>query len=109
MIKNTNHFTRLETLKEVLEIAKQYQKKKYKVLEPQEIKWIRNRLGMSQSVFAKFIGVSSTTINNWEQGKKSPSNGKSAVKINYLYDCSEEELHKLLLDYESNDGQLKLQ
>ncbi len=37
------------------------------------IKKIRESLHVSQSIFARLLGVSSATIKSWEQGEKEPS------------------------------------
>jgi putative transcriptional regulator len=34
---------------------------------------VRNRLGLSQIKFAKLIGFSEDTLQNWEQGRRSPA------------------------------------
>jgi putative transcriptional regulator len=39
---------------------------------PADVKAIRLRLGKSQSEFALMIGVSVATLQNWEQGRRSP-------------------------------------
>lgn len=39
---------------------------------PAMVKEIRTILGVSQAVFAKFLGVSLKTVNSWEQGAKPP-------------------------------------
>ncbi len=33
----------------------------------------RNRVGLSQSEFAKLLGVSVRTVQDWEQGRRDPS------------------------------------
>lgn len=38
----------------------------------QEIKKIRDTLGVSQSAFAQYLNVSFTTLNRWENDKASP-------------------------------------
>ena len=40
--------------------------------KPADIKAIREKLGKSQSEFALMIGVSVATLQNWEQGRRSP-------------------------------------
>lgn len=40
--------------------------------EPSEPKVIRSRLKMSQSAFAGLLGVSMRTLQDWEQGRRSP-------------------------------------
>jgi len=37
-----------------------------------DVKAIRQRLGKSQSEFARMIGVSVSTLQNWEQGRRQP-------------------------------------
>jgi putative transcriptional regulator len=37
-----------------------------------DVKAIRLRLGKSQSEFARMIGVSVATLQNWEQGRRQP-------------------------------------
>jgi putative transcriptional regulator len=44
---------------------------------------IRNSLGLSQRQFAKLIGVSVDTLQNWEQGRRQPS-GPSVVLLKVL-------------------------
>lgn len=39
---------------------------------PAEIKAIRQRTGFTQVVFAKYLGVSSKTVEAWESGKNRP-------------------------------------
>ena len=41
-------------------------------MDSQQIKIIRNQLGMSQQAFAAAIGVSFATVNRWENGKAKP-------------------------------------
>jgi putative transcriptional regulator len=41
-------------------------------LAPKDVKGIRRRLGKSQSQFARMIGVSVSTLQNWEQGRRKP-------------------------------------
>jgi len=40
--------------------------------EPSAPKVIRSKLKMSQSVFAGLLGVSTRTLQDWEQGRRSP-------------------------------------
>lgn len=40
--------------------------------EAKEIKDIRNALGMTQAVFATFMGVSKKTVEAWESGRNMP-------------------------------------
>jgi len=41
-------------------------------LEEPNAKQIRNQLGLSQEKFSTMIGISSSTLRNWEQGRRKP-------------------------------------
>ncbi|MDZ4819334.1 MAG: helix-turn-helix domain-containing protein [Planctomycetota bacterium] len=41
--------------------------------DPKLVKNTRDMLGVSQSLFAKFLGVSTSTVAAWEQGSNAPS------------------------------------
>jgi putative transcriptional regulator len=44
---------------------------------------MRGTMGLSQRVFAKLLGVSVKTLQNWEQGRRQPS-GPAAVLLTVL-------------------------
>ncbi len=44
-------------------------------------KLIRENLGLSQSKFAKLLGISLSTLQNWEQGRRKPE-GPAKVLLN---------------------------
>jgi putative transcriptional regulator len=46
---------------------------------PVDVKAVRLRLGKSQSEFARMIGVSISTIQNWEQGRRRPEGPARAL------------------------------
>ena len=46
---------------------------------PVNVKAIRLRLGKSQSEFARMIGVSVSTLRNWEQGRRRPDGPARAL------------------------------
>ncbi len=46
---------------------------------PPDIKQIRKKLGKSQSEFAFMIGVSVSTLQNWEQGRRKPEGPARAL------------------------------
>lgn len=50
-----------------------------KKLAPEEIKAIRQDNLASQSVFARYLGVSAGMVSQWERGEKSPSG--AALKL----------------------------
>ena len=46
---------------------------------PADVRGIRVRLGKSQSDFARMIGVSVSTLQNWEQGRRRPEGPARAL------------------------------
>lgn len=46
---------------------------------PQRVKAIRRSLGKSQSEFALMLGVSVSTLQNWEQGRRMPEGPARAL------------------------------
>jgi DNA-binding transcriptional regulator YiaG len=42
-------------------------------LGPVEVRSIRESLGLSQALFADFLGVAQATVRSWEQGQREPS------------------------------------
>ncbi len=51
-------------------------------IEVPDIKAIRERLRVSQAQFAHMIGVSITTLQNWEQGRRQPQGpAKALLKV----------------------------
>ena len=46
---------------------------------PTDVKAIRSKLGKSQSEFALMIGVSVSTLQNWEQGRRRPEGPAQAL------------------------------
>jgi putative transcriptional regulator len=46
---------------------------------PVDIKRIRSRLHVSQNQFALMIGVSKSTLQNWEQGRREPEGPAKAL------------------------------
>lgn len=49
--------------------------------EQPDPKKIRENLGLSQSKFAKMLGISVSTLQNWEQGRRKPE-GPAKVLLN---------------------------
>jgi putative transcriptional regulator len=52
-------------------------------LTTHQIKGIREKLNLSQTVFAKLLNVSPSSIRQWEQGKKKPT-GSTRVLLDLL-------------------------
>jgi putative transcriptional regulator len=40
---------------------------------PDDVRSVRRILGLSQPLFAEFLGVDASTVRSWEQGKRPPS------------------------------------
>jgi putative transcriptional regulator len=66
-------------------------------IDPDKIRHIRRRTHVSQSVFAKLLNVSPSSIRQWEQGKRKPT-GSTKVLLEVL----EKEPHVLDYRMESN-------
>jgi putative transcriptional regulator len=62
---------KLRTVKVSLEPVKKYR--------ADEVKDIRLMLGMSQSLFAGFMGVSPKTVEAWESGRNTPDGPASRI------------------------------
>lgn len=48
-------------------------------IKPPEIKIVREKLNVSQNEFAMMIGVSVRTLQNWEQGRRTPEGPAKAL------------------------------
>jgi putative transcriptional regulator len=47
---------------------------------------VRGKLGLSQSKFAAILGISADTLQNWEQGRRTPTGpAKVLLKIAALH------------------------
>jgi putative transcriptional regulator len=46
---------------------------------PDDVRAVRRKLGKSQSEFARMIGVSVATLQNWEQGRRRPEGPARAL------------------------------
>jgi len=76
-----NHFEKLvASIKEAGEIKDGHIKpsRVYEV-RPPEIKSVRDKLNVSQNEFAMMIGVSVRTLQNWEQGRRTPGGPAKAL------------------------------
>jgi putative transcriptional regulator len=51
------------------------------VFQPEEVRAIREKLDKSQSQFAQMIGVSVSTLQNWEQGRRQPEGPARALLV----------------------------
>ena len=48
-------------------------------MDPDDVRLIRKKLDKSQSEFALMIGVSVSTLQNWEQGRRNPEGPARAL------------------------------
>ncbi len=51
------------------------------VFQPEDVRNIRDKLHKSQSEFAWMIGVSVSTLQNWEQGRRQPEGPARALLV----------------------------
>jgi len=70
----------LKSVKEMDQIAKGKKKasRRFAFKEP-KVKTIREETGLSQTQFARLIGVSKRTLENWEQGRRHPTGPARAL------------------------------
>lgn len=50
-----------------------------KTYSAEQVKSIRNRIGLSQTAFAGYMGVSLKTVEAWEGGRNTPSGAASHI------------------------------
>ncbi|GMQ92486.1 MAG: NadS family protein [Gammaproteobacteria bacterium] len=62
----------LASIEEAGEIKKGKRKASRRRVYKIDVKAIRDNLGLSQNQFAHLIGVSTRTLQNWEQGRRRP-------------------------------------
>jgi putative transcriptional regulator len=48
-------------------------------IEPNEVAQARQRTGLSQAEFAEALSISKRTLQDWEQGRRSPSGAAQAL------------------------------
>ena len=51
------------------------------IFEAQDVRRIREKLRKSQAEFARMIGVSVSTLQNWEQGRRQPQGPARALLV----------------------------
>ncbi len=51
------------------------------VFQPEDIRSIRKKLNKSQTEFARMIGVTLSTLQNWEQGRRQPQGPARALLV----------------------------
>jgi putative transcriptional regulator len=80
-MKNTDFAKLIQSIKQAGEIKAGIRKPSRVFIHTKnpDIKSIRNKLHVSQSEFALMIGVSPSTIQNWEQGRREPEGPAKAL------------------------------
>jgi putative transcriptional regulator len=69
-----------ESIREAGEIKRGTRKpSRVRVVEPEDIRMIRKKLKKTQGEFALMIGVSLSTLQNWEQGRRRPEGPAQAL------------------------------
>ncbi len=68
-----------QELLEGIEAIKKGEGKRVTVNLPSDVKTIRNKIGLSQSAFAGLLGVSVRTLQEWEQGRRTPKGPAQAL------------------------------
>lgn len=85
-----------EGLEEMVAIEKGQKKpvRVHHVFSSQDIKTLRERAGVSQNAFANMLGVSTRTLQDWEQGRRTPTG--PAMNLLRLYEAMPEATTKVL-------------
>ncbi|MBR4171459.1 MAG: helix-turn-helix domain-containing protein [Kiritimatiellae bacterium] len=47
--------------------------RRFEVTKKEDVRYVRQTFHVSQDAFAKFMGVSVSTLRNWEQGRRRPT------------------------------------
>ena len=69
-----------QSLQEAVAIAKgEMTPTRVFVVEPPDVKAIREKIGLSQSAFAQLIRVNLKTLQNWEQRRRTPTGPAAAL------------------------------
>lgn len=65
----------LQSVKEAAAIERGEAKpsRKFEVKTANDVLRVRNKLGVSQTRFARLLGISENTLQNWEQGRRKPT------------------------------------
>lgn len=67
-----------DTLRDGIPLEQRFTVRTVKVADPEDfdarrVRVLRDRIGVSQGVFAKLLGVSTVLVQSWEQGVREPS------------------------------------
>ena len=84
-----------QSMKQAVAIAKgEMQPSRVFTVELPDVKAVREKTGLSQSVFAAMIGVKVKTLQNWEQHRRNPSGAAAALLT--IFDREPETAMKVL-------------
>jgi putative transcriptional regulator len=84
-----------QSMKEAVAIAKgEMQPSRVFMVELPDVKAVREKTGLSQSVFAAMIGVKVKTLQNWEQHRRNPTGAAAALLT--IFDREPETAMKVL-------------
>ena len=75
-----------------------YHMKQFPKVDGDYVKALRNKLGLSQSMFALLMRVSNKTVEKWEQGKNPVTNGNAVAMV--LFD-NNPTLIELFFDFDA--------
>lgn len=79
-MKNKDFSKLMESIQEAGEIkAGRRKPSRIHKFDPVDIKLVRKKLRVSQTEFAMILGVSPRTLQNWEQGRRSPDGPAKAL------------------------------
>jgi len=56
----------------------------HRIQTQEDVQGLRHKFGVSQSVFARLMGVSVNTLQNWEQGRRQPT-GAARILLTIAY------------------------
>ncbi len=62
-----------------LRAVKRGKGRRFEVKLPDNVQALRERTGLSQSAFAALLGVSTRTLQEWEQGRRQPTGSARAL------------------------------
>ncbi len=94
-MKNEMFNELLESVKEMDKISRGRKKASRRfIYKKPEVQKIREKTGLSQTDFAKLIGVSNRTLENWEQGRRSPT-GPARALLKIVESDPERAIHAL--------------
>ena len=97
--KKANLYAELkEGLEEMVAIEKGEREpvRVHRFFTSKDIRALREKAGVSQRTFAAMLGVSSRTLQDWEQGRRTPTG--PAMNLLRLYEAMPEAIAKVLAE-----------